>query len=45
LRKLQWSIGFDVIERYSAMERVARADGFTDEADWLSNEIRILRGE
>jgi archaemetzincin len=45
LRKLQWSIGFDVLERYEALERVTRADGFADEADWLSNEIRILRGE
>lgn len=45
LRKLQWSIGFDVVERYRAMERVARIDGFVDEADWLSQRIRIVRGE
>jgi archaemetzincin len=45
LRKLQWSIGFDVLERYSAMERVARAEGFADEADWLSRRIKILDGE
>ncbi len=45
LRKLQWSVGFDVRERYRALERVARAEGFADEADWLSKEIRILHGE
>jgi archaemetzincin len=45
LRKLQWSIDFDVLERYSAMERVARADGFDDEANWLRDRITILRGE
>jgi archaemetzincin len=45
LRKLQSSIGFDVLERYSAMERVARANGFADEADWLSRRIKTLRGE
>ncbi len=45
LRKLQWSIGFDVLERYSAMERVARTNGFDDEADWFSRRIKILRGE
>jgi archaemetzincin len=45
LRKLQWSIGFDVLERYRAMERVARADGFADEADWLRHRIRIVRGD
>ena len=45
LRKLRWSIGFDVLERYRALERVTRADGFGDEADWLSHEIRILSAE
>ena len=45
LRKLQWSIGFDVLERYRALERVTRADGFTDGADWLASRIKILRGK
>ena len=45
LRKLQWSIGFDVIERYRALERVCRADGFADEADWFSRRIKILSNE
>jgi len=43
LRKLQWSIGFDVVARYGALERVTREDGFTDEADWLGRGIKTLR--
>jgi archaemetzincin len=45
LRKLQWSIGFDVLERYTALERVDRAFGFIDEADWLSRRIKIVQPE
>jgi archaemetzincin len=45
LRKLQWSIGFDVLERYRALERLTRADGFTDEADWFNRRIKFLRAE
>jgi archaemetzincin len=45
LRKLQWSIGFDVLERYRALARVTRADGFADEVDWLNRRVKILRGE
>jgi archaemetzincin len=45
LRKLQWSIGFDVLERYAALERINRAVGFIDQADWLSSRIKVMRGE
>ena len=45
LRKLQWSIGYDVLQRYKALERINRADGFSDEADWLSRQVRSLRSE
>jgi archaemetzincin len=45
LHKLQWNIGFDVLERYRALERVTRADGFADEADWLSQRITTLHGD
>ncbi|HMC23950.1 MAG TPA: archaemetzincin [Candidatus Udaeobacter sp.] len=45
LRKLQWSIEFDVLERYRSLERVARTDGFIEEADWLNQRIKILRGD
>jgi archaemetzincin len=42
LRKLQWSIGFDVLERYRALEHVNRAAGFIDEADWLNRRIKTI---
>ena len=42
LRKLQWSVGFDVIQRYNALEKVSRAAGLSDEADWLDHEIKTL---
>jgi archaemetzincin len=42
LRKLQWSIGFDVLDRYRALERVDRALAFPDEADWLGRRIEAL---
>jgi archaemetzincin len=45
LRKLQWRIGFDVLERYHVLEHVTRTDGFTDEADWFSRRIKILRAD
>jgi archaemetzincin len=43
LRKLQWSIGFDVLQRYSALEGIYRANGFTDEADWLTRRLKNLQ--
>jgi archaemetzincin len=45
LRKLQWSIGFEVLERYRALENVCRADGFADEADWFGRRSEALRGK
>ena len=45
LRKLQWSVGFVVLERYKALEHVTRTDGFSDEADWLSHRIKTVRGD
>lgn len=44
LRKLQWSIGFDLLERYRALERTDRTLGFTDEADWLQARIKRTAG-
>ncbi len=45
LHKLQWSIGFDVLERYSALERITRTAGFIDETDWFSRRIKTVRGQ
>jgi archaemetzincin len=39
LRKLQWSVGFDVIERYRRLRDVCRREGFVDEAQWYEREI------
>jgi archaemetzincin len=43
LRKLQWSVGFDVLKRYAALEKTTRAAGLGDEADWLALQIKTLR--
>jgi len=45
LRKLQWSIGFDVLKRYSALQGVYRTNEFTDEADWLMRRLSDLQRE
>ncbi|HEV8618498.1 MAG TPA: archaemetzincin [Candidatus Udaeobacter sp.] len=45
LRKLRWSIGFDVLERYSALEQISRTAGFIDETDWFSRRIKTVRGQ
>jgi len=42
LRKLQWSIGFEVIARYTALEAVTRKAEFREEADWLREQIKTL---
>jgi hypothetical protein len=34
LRKLQSTVGFDVLNRYAALEKAKRAAGFLDEAEW-----------
>jgi archaemetzincin len=45
LRKLHWSIGFNVVERYASLERVTREANFIDEADWLSRQLKRLGSE
>jgi archaemetzincin len=45
LRKLQWSIGFDVVGRYRALEKVCRTDGFADEAGWFRQRIKTVRSQ
>jgi archaemetzincin len=42
LRKLQWSIGFDVVERYRRLRDFHRQAGFEDEAAWLDKRIRFI---
>jgi archaemetzincin len=42
LRKLQWSIGFDVVERYRRLRDFHRQAGSEDEAQWLDKRLRRL---
>lgn len=42
LRKLQWSIGFDVVDRYRRLRDFHRQAGFEDEAQWLDKRLRHL---
>ncbi len=43
LRKLQWSVGFDVVERYRKLLEVVTAAGFEDEAEWTRKMIDRAR--
>jgi archaemetzincin len=46
LRKLQYSIGFDVIARYGSLYRFYRQVGFDDDARWIAHRLeRILGAE
>jgi len=40
LRKLQWSVGFDVMERYRRLSSVAKKAGFRDEAEWDALQVQ-----
>jgi archaemetzincin len=42
LRKLQWSIGFNIAERYRRLRDFHQAEGFSDEAGWLDKRIGFL---
>jgi archaemetzincin len=42
LRKIEWSVGFDVEERYRRLEEAAKAAGFDEEARWLDGRVHAL---
>jgi len=42
LRKLQSSIGFDVVERYRRILNFDRQEGFEDEARWFEKRLRFI---
>jgi archaemetzincin len=44
LHKLQWSIGFDVVERYRRLWDFDDQAGFEDEAEWLDRRIGFITG-
>jgi archaemetzincin len=43
LRKLQFSVGFDVVKRYEALARFERAKGLEDEAAWVERRLETIR--
>ncbi len=45
LRKLQYSVGFDPLERYRRLLRFTRNKGFNDESEWLTDRIRYIQGD
>jgi archaemetzincin len=42
LRKLQWSTGFDVVERYRRLLNFDQQVGFEDEPQWLEKRLRFI---
>jgi archaemetzincin len=44
LRKLQWSVGFDAVERYRRLATLYRELGFDDEAAWIDRRLRRIGG-
>jgi hypothetical protein len=42
LRKLQESIGFDIVERYRRLLQFQLSTGFTDEASWLKRRLDFI---
>lgn len=42
LRKLQWSIGFDVAERYRRLLEVEARAWFSDETGWLERRLDFI---
>jgi archaemetzincin len=43
LRKLQWSIGFDVAGRYQRLLEFERAAGFSDEVNWIQKRLEFIQ--
>jgi archaemetzincin len=45
LRKLQWSVGFDVLERYRRLRDFYAQAGLNDEAAWVEQRLHFLAAE
>ncbi|MEI8044385.1 MAG: archaemetzincin, partial [Verrucomicrobiota bacterium] len=43
LRKLQFSVGFDVVKRYEALAQFDRQAGLEDEAAWVDRRLEKIR--
>ena len=44
LRKLQHSIGFDIVNRYKSLKNFYRVNGFHDEARWVQDRLKYIAG-
>ena len=44
LRKLQWSVRFDPVERYKRLLAFYERERFADEAGWLRARLRMIEG-
>jgi len=42
LRKLHWSVGFDVVDRYEKLRDFYKDVGFEEEVRWLDQRIAFL---
>lgn len=45
LKKLQWNLGFDVIERYESLLKFYNREALLDEAKWVERRIKKLKAE
>jgi archaemetzincin len=45
LRKLQWSVGFEVLERYRRLRDFYRQAGLNDEAAWVEKRLSFIAAE
>jgi archaemetzincin len=44
LRKLQWSVGFEVLDRYRRLGEFYREVGLDDEAEWIERRLEHIGG-
>ena len=44
LRKLQYSIGFDVVDRYVSLFRFYKREGFSGESKWIADRLEHILG-
>jgi len=44
LRKLQWSVRFDAVERYKRLLAFSERAGFRNDAEWLRSRLKVIEG-
>lgn len=45
LKKLQWNIGFDVVDRYEKLQAFYAKNGLHSEANWVANRLKRIRAQ